>query len=111
MIGKRLSPILSEIEDTLWEFEANLGIKPEYTDAGFRAGIKIFMSVMMDRVWELQSDESIDMADRANMATKLGEDVRKLIKTYTNIDIHDLYDSYNEDSDRQAEADPEGGDR
>lgn len=91
MIGKKLSNILVEIEDTLWEFEANGGLKPEYTIDGFRAGIKIFMSVLMDRIWELQQDDKIDLQDRLNMANKAGEDIRKLIKTYTDIDTHELY--------------------
>lgn len=91
MIGKRLSPILEEIENTLWEFEANVGIKPEFTDVGFRAGIKIFMTVLMDRIWELQEDETISIEDRGNMARKAGEDIRQLVKTYTGIDTMELY--------------------
>lgn len=90
-IGNKLSPILCEIEDTIWEFEANRGIKPEYTIEGFRAGIKIFMSVLMDKIWELQSDEKIEFKDRVKMVEKCGQDVRNLIKTYTNIDSHSLY--------------------
>ena len=91
MIGKKLSPILEEIEDTLWEFDLK-GQKPEYTKEGFRAGIKIFMSVLMDKIWELQQDEKIDMEDRINMVQKAGEDVRQLVKTYTDIDCHKIYE-------------------
>jgi len=91
MIGKQISPMLSEIEDTLWEFEANVGEYPEYPDDGFRAGIKIFMSVMMDRMYQLQSSEKLDELDSLNMAQKLGEEVRKLVKVYTDIDTFDLY--------------------
>ncbi len=90
-IGQRISPILEEIENTLWEFEANRGLKPEYSTEGFRAAIKIFMSVMMDKIWELQQDEDIGLEDRLNMVQKCGEDVRALIKTYTDIDCHELY--------------------
>jgi len=90
-IGGELSPILCEIEETLWEFEANNGMKPDFTIEGFRAATKIFMSVLMDKIWELQSDEKIDMQTRLDMAEKAGEDVRKLIKTYTDIDTHSLY--------------------
>ena len=32
MIGKKLSPILNEIEQTLWEFEANNPSPPQYTN-------------------------------------------------------------------------------
>lgn len=91
MIGEKISELLTEIEDTLWEFEANRGTKPEYTMDGFRAATKIFMSVLMDKIWELQADEKIDMQDRIKMVEKAGQDVRALIKTYTNIDTHDLY--------------------
>ena len=91
MIGKTISPILVDIETALWEFELNSGIKPESTTDGFRAGIKIFMSVLMDKIWELQQDEKITMEDRINMVQKAGEDVRKLVKTYTDIDCHELY--------------------
>lgn len=91
MIGKKLSPILSEIESTLLEFEANHTEKPEYTTEGFRAGIKIFASVLMDKIWELQSIENMDMQDRMSMVQKAGEDIRKLVKTYTSIDTHDLF--------------------
>ncbi|MEK6883372.1 MAG: hypothetical protein AABY22_27335 [Nanoarchaeota archaeon] len=90
-IGDKLSPIFCEIENMLWEFEANKGIKPDYTIEAFRAGIKIFMSVLMDKIWELQSDEKIEFKDRINMVEKCGQDVRNLVKIYTNIDPHSLY--------------------
>ena len=91
MIGKNISPILVEIEDALLGFEVEIGTKPEYTDGGFRAAIKIFMSVLMDKMWELQLNEKILMEDRMKMAHKLGQDVRQMIKTYTDIDTHELY--------------------
>lgn len=91
MIGEKLSPILQEIENSIWEFELVIADKPNYTEDGFKAGIKIFMSVMMDKMWELQDNENIDLADRINMAEKLGNDIRNLVKTYTDIDTHTLY--------------------
>ena len=46
MIGIKLSPILKEIEYTLWEFEANnSNQRPQYTDEALRSALKIFMSV------------------------------------------------------------------
>ncbi len=91
ILGEVLSPILSEIELTLLEYEASGGLKPNFTNEGFRAGIKIFMSVLMDKIWELQENEKMDMEDRLNMANMVGEDLRKVIKTYTDIDTHELY--------------------
>lgn len=91
MLGCKLSPILEELEDTLLEFEVRFGYKPEYTMGGFRAAIKIFMSVILDKMWELQNWDSLSQEDREKMATKCGEDLRKFVKTYTDIDTFDLY--------------------
>jgi hypothetical protein len=91
MIGKKLSPILSEIESALIEYELNINRPPEYTDEGFRASVKIFLSVMLDKMWKLQEDEGIDINTRADMAKKLGNELRNIIRIYTNIDTHSLY--------------------
>ena len=90
-IGKRISPVLESIEDALWHWESGANGRPEYTDEGFRSAVKIFISVMMDRIWELQEVESLEMEDRVAMVEKCGNDVRNLIKTYTNIDTHKMY--------------------
>jgi hypothetical protein len=90
-IGEKISPILAEIENTLWEFEYHQGTKPGYTIEGFRAAIKIFMSVMMDKIWELQQDEKISMDDRIKMVEKCGYDVRDIVRIYTGIDTYELY--------------------
>jgi hypothetical protein len=91
MIGERLSPILVEIEETLWESEAHSNTKPDFPIKAFRAGVKIFMSVLMDKMWDLQESDNISMDDRINMSEKGGNDVRELVKTYTDIDCHELY--------------------
>jgi len=91
MIGEDLQPILNEIEETIWEFEANVGIKPNYPEESLRSATKIFMSVMMDKIFNLQNDESMEMEDRMKMAAACGKDIRKLIKTYTDIDTTEFY--------------------
>jgi len=91
MIGKKLSPILSEIESALMEFEINVAKPPQYTDEGFRAAVRIFLSTMLDKMWKLQEDEGIDIDTRADMAEKLGSEIRNIVRVYTNIDTHDLY--------------------
>lgn len=91
MIGKEISSILVEVEKTLWKFETERGLKPDYTIDGFRAATKIFMSVLMDKMWELQQDENINIEDRVNMVEKAGQDVRELVKNYTGIDTFNFY--------------------
>ena len=91
MIGEKLSPILEEIEGTLFEFEAEELGQPLYTEAGFRAAVKIFLSVIMDEMWDLQVDIGMSMEDRLVMAEEAGLDIKKLIMKYTGIDTHTLY--------------------
>jgi hypothetical protein len=87
-LGEKLSPILSEIEDTLLD---NYETKPGFNDEGFRASIFIFQSVLLDKMWELQEKEDIQIETRADMATKCGEAIRSLVKTFTDIDTYNLY--------------------
>jgi hypothetical protein len=90
-IGERLSPILESMEQVLWEHESEDGSKPEFTQEGFRAGVKIFMSVMMDRMYSLQRNEDMGLEEMSDMAETLGKEVRQLVKTYCDIDTHELY--------------------
>jgi hypothetical protein len=93
--GEKITPILIEIENAIWEHDfANIG-KPNYSIEAFRASIKIFMSILMDKMWELQCNEKLNIEDKSNMAQKAGEELRKLVKTYTNIDTHSLYENNN----------------
>jgi hypothetical protein len=91
MIGEKLSSVLSEIESALIEFEINVARPPQYTNEGFRAAVKIFLSAMLDKMWKLQEDEGIDIDTRADMAEKLGNELRNIVRIYTNIDTHSLY--------------------
>ena len=90
-IGEKLSPILEEIEGTLFEFEAEELGQPLYTGEGFRAAVKIFISVIMDEIWDLQVDIGMPMEDRLVMAKEAGNNIKKLIMKYTGIDTHTLY--------------------
>ena len=91
MIGGKLSPILEEIEGTLFEFEAEDLGQPLYTEGGFRAAVKIFMSVVMDRLWNMQELTDMTLDERLDMTEEAGLDIKKLIMKYTGIDTHTLY--------------------
>ncbi len=90
-IGKMISPVIIEIEAALWDYEAQVSMHPEFTDEGFRAALKIFMSALLDKMWSLQAAEDIPFEIRCDMAMKAGQQVRELVKTFTNIDPHELY--------------------
>jgi hypothetical protein len=63
---------------------------PKFSDDTLRAATCIFTAVLMDKMWDLQEDEELDIEDRLNMASSAGQEIRRLIKTYTGIDSHDL---------------------
>lgn len=93
MVGKRLSPILEEIETVLLEHEVITSTPPKFTKEGFRAAVKIFSSAMLDSLWNLQESENLSLNDRIKMVESLGNKIRDLVKIYTNIDTKDLYNN------------------
>ena len=91
-MGETLEPLLIHMEDALWHYEYNCPATPYgFSEEAFRASIKLFMAAMMDKIWALQENEEMDIEDRAAMAEKCGKDIRAFVKTYTNIDTHELY--------------------
>ena len=90
-IGQKLSPILEEIEATLIDHSAYNGDKPDFTDAGFRAGVKIFMDVMVDKMLEVQMNEKKTIEESLKEVELMAYSIRSLILQYTKIDTHDLY--------------------
>lgn len=86
-LGEKLSPILEEIQDTLLE---NYERKPEFTMDGFKAALYIFQSALVDKMYSLQTTEDIPSDIKIDMAIKLGGELRDLVKTYCNIDTHEL---------------------
>jgi len=75
----------------LWLHEHQEGVPPGYTMDGFRAIVKIFMSAMMDKMYELQVKEDLDLEDKKAMAESCGDELRKLVHTYTGIDTLEMY--------------------
>ena len=92
MIGEKLSPVLEEIEETLWEYEAYNGAKPNYTFEGFRAAVKIFMSAVMDKMYEKQAAEGMSLPDMEKAAEMAGYEIRALVLARTGVDTALLYD-------------------
>lgn len=90
-LGEVLSPILEEIEVSLFEHQADARGILKFTKNGTRAAIKIFMDTMLSEMWQLQCAENMTQEDRNKMALSMGNELRKLIKTYTNIDTHKMY--------------------
>lgn len=91
-LGENIAPILTEIENTLWEREANTpGEMVKWPASATTATLKIFMSLFSERMFEMQAAENMPLQQRGEMAEALGSDIKKLVFTYTGIDTHSLY--------------------
>ncbi len=92
MNKKELSTILSEIEDVIWGHEADHPTERlNYSVFGFRGGIKIFMSVLMDKMWEKMERDMVPLPERLTLAEETGNRIRELVKELTDVDTRDLY--------------------
>lgn len=91
-IGEKLTEFLENIEMAILNHEVFVGTPPGFTDEGFRSIVHIFSSALMDRVWRLQENENMSFEDRAAMVEALGDELRHLIKVYTNVDTHNLFE-------------------
>lgn len=92
MIGKELDPILVDIENAILEFDAFVGMKPNYSDDGFRAAVKIFMSTIMDKMFDKQMNDKKTLYESMEEAELVGNKLRELILEHTGIDTYKFYE-------------------
>ena len=64
--------------------------KPNYTNREFMNALIIFQTALMDKMWDNQNYDKMEMQDRENMAVQCGLDLHKLIHTYTGLDTHKI---------------------
>lgn len=62
----------------------------KYSERDLFNATYILNNILLSKMWELQQEENMALEHRLDMANKLGKDMRKLIKTYTNIDTHEI---------------------
>jgi len=68
------------------------GLKPNLSKRDFFNSLLIFQNALMDKLFDLQDYDNLELLQREKMATKCGEDLRKFIHTYTGLDTHKLED-------------------
>ena len=64
--------------------------KPNYSNRDFMNTILIFQTALMDKMFDTQDYDKMDMEQRGEMATSCGMELRKLIHTYTGLDTHKI---------------------
>lgn len=89
--GEKLSPVLAEIEDAIWEHDVHLGTPPRYTNDGFRAACKIFISAISDRMFANDAALGCSTEYMNEHAKIVGDEIRRLVREHTNIDTRNLY--------------------
>lgn len=88
-IGEKIAPVLEEIENIM---VAHVQKGPlEIPNYGLRAAITILTLSILDKSWELMEEENIPQANREEMGTSIGNELRALIHKYTGIDTHVFY--------------------
>jgi len=66
--------------------------KPNYSNRDFMITSLIFQTALMDKMYNNQDYDKMDLENRSKMATKCRLDLRKLIHTYTGLDTHKIED-------------------
>ena len=66
--------------------------KPNYTNRQFMNAVIIFQTALMDKMYDNQDYDKMDIKNRYKMAESCGSDLRKLIHTYTGLDTHKFED-------------------
>lgn len=66
--------------------------KPNYTNRQFMNAVIIFQTALMDKMYDNQDYDKMDIENRFKMAESCGLDLRKLIHTYTGLDTHKIED-------------------
>jgi hypothetical protein len=84
-------PIIKEIASGLLETSKH---KPNFSNDALIDATLIFQTVLFDKVHELQIDEKMKLKHGLEMAESLGNELRKLIKVYTNLDTVELVKNY-----------------
>jgi hypothetical protein len=86
-------------KEKLTEFIANTILaqsgnveKPNFTNRHFMNTIIIFQNALMDKMYDNQNYDDMDIEDRLKMVETCGNELRKLIHTYTGLDTHKIED-------------------
>lgn len=64
--------------------------KPNYSNRDFMNATIIFQTALMDKMFDNQDYDDMSIEDRFNMAESCGNELRKLIHTYTGLDTHQI---------------------
>ena len=90
LIADNISPVLIQIEESLWIYQAKINGKMNWSTDAFRAAVKIFMTIFMDKMYDAKKDEmsQVEMLDYVENA---GNTFNAFIIEHTGINTRELY--------------------
>ena len=68
------------------------GEKPNYSNRDFMNCILIFQTALMDKLFDNQEYDNMNIDDRLKMANECGLNLRKLVHIFTGLDTHNFED-------------------
>lgn len=79
-----------QLEEIALQFLKNAYTKPNFSNRDFMNIVIIFQTAIMDKMFDNQNYDKMNIEDRETMAENCGKDLRKLIYSYTNLDTHEI---------------------
>lgn len=64
--------------------------KPNFSNRDFMNAFIIFQNALMDKMYDNQDYDDMNIDDRIKMVESCGLDLRKFIHTYTGLDTHNV---------------------
>lgn len=89
--NKELEIIADDLVDQSAD-ETNHDCKPNYSNRDFLNIANIFLVALMDKMYDNQNYDNMDIEDRIAMSVSCGNALRKLVHTYTGLDTHNAED-------------------
>ncbi len=81
----------TKLEQIATYFLENAEIKQNFSNRDFMNALVIFQTAIMDKMYDNQEYDKMILEDRITMVNKCGNEIHKLIHTYTGLDTHDVY--------------------
>ena len=63
----------------------------DYTNEDLMNATEIFMEVFMTKLWDKQKKDKLDISTRKSEATEAGNELRRFIQKWTEINLHRIY--------------------
>jgi hypothetical protein len=80
----------NKLEEIAMSYLNDADKKPEFTNREFMNTLIIFQTALMDKLYDIMEYDKMSIEHRYKMAESCGNELRKLIHTYTNLDTREV---------------------